>query len=462
MSNKKLVPYEFNQTDISTQTNTELIAEGQRLGLDKNYADIADYKPHKRDVKKIMNVRNSLLYKKLLKVKRKRMSGSDFAFFRGTVDIMNYDLDRYPNSGIKTLIGGDAHLGNFGYYGSSEGQLLFDMNDFDESHVAFWEYDVKRLLVSALLVAKQQGFDIANDVNPFLHKVMQTYLRTLVHLKNLPAMERFITPNTLRNISSTFDAIHDDRDQFDQSFAKIVSKTVEKAVQSNSDYAVQKYTEIQDGKRRFIENAPVTKHVGDKTYQRLTKGYYEYRHHARSDVHQFLSQFHIVDLVRHSVGVGSVGTLCYLMLLENGSGDYLVLQIKQALPIYQNSEIYINKRHSAGEEIVNCQRILQSSSDRFLGYFDTKKYSFYVRQFKDMKGSVKLNKLDWAAYCDYVSVCMSLLARAHSQSSTYPMIIGYLQSQTWMDRAFVDYANHYLKQVELDYHTFTKGEKHGN
>ncbi|WP_429970464.1 DUF2252 domain-containing protein [Fructilactobacillus sp. Tb1] len=457
MRKKNTIPYEFDQVDIMNKNYSELISSGNRIGLDATFEKISAFDAKQRDIKKIMNVRNSLLYKPLLHLKRKRMSKSDFAFYRGTVDIMNYDLDKHYASGIKALIGGDAHLGNFGYYGSAEAQLLFDMNDFDESHVGYWEYDVKRLLVSALLVAKEQGFDIEKDVNPYLEKVMNTYLNALVHLKELPAMKRFIMPNTLPNIESTFDAIHDDRDEFNDSYLKLVNKTVQKALRSNSDYAVQKYTEVTDDKRHFIENSPVTKHVGDKTYNRLAKGYEHYLKHTRSDVHQFLAKFNIVDIVRHSVGVGSVGTLCYLILLEDPNGNYIVLQVKQALPIYQNSTLYINKHHSCGEEIVDCQRILQSSSDVFLGYFDTKKYSFYVRQFKDMKGSIKLDKLDWNAYCDYVSVCMSLLARAHSHSQTFPMVIGYLQSQPWMNKAFVSFANNYLKQVEIDYQTFIKG-----
>lgn len=462
MNKKNSIPYKFDQVDIMSKNYNQLINAGNRIGLDATFAKIADFDAQQRDIKKIMNVRNSLLYKKLLHLKRERMSKSDFAFYRGTVDIMNYDLDNHYASGIKALIGGDAHLGNFGYYGSAEAQLLFDMNDFDESHVGHWEYDVKRLLVSALLVAKQQGFDIEKDVNPYLEKVMNTYLNSLMHLMNLSATKRFIMPNTLPNIASTFDAIHDDRTEFNDSYLKLVNKTVQKALRSNSDYAVQKYTEIKDGKRQFIENSPVTKHVGDKTYSRLTKGYEHYLKHTRSDVHQFLAKFSIVDIVRHSVGVGSVGTLCYLILLEDPNGNYIVLQVKQALPIYQNEELYTDKHRSSGEEIVECQRILQSSSDVFLGYFNTKKYSFYVRQFKDMKGSIKLEKLDWAAFCDYVSVCMSLLARAHSQSQTFPMIIGYLQSQPWMNKAFVGFANNYLKQVEIDYATFIKGEKDGH
>ncbi|EKK21061.1 DUF2252 domain-containing protein [Fructilactobacillus florum] len=461
MSKPIIVPYNFTQTDINTKTDSELIEEGQRLGIDADQATVEHFTAHRRNLKKIMDVRNSLLYKRLLKVKRQRMSKSAFAFFRGTVDLMNYDFDQLYQSDIRVLIGGDAHLGNFGYYGSPEGQLLFDMNDFDESHVGHWEYDVKRLLISAVLVAKQQGFDIEKQVLPHLAVVMKTYLNTLIHLHELPAIERFTATNTMENIAATFDVLNGNKDAFDDSYTKLVSKTVKKAIGSNSDYAVKKYTELVDGKRRFIEKEPVTVHVGAKTYGRLANGYYRYRGKSRSDVREFLSQFHIVDIVRHVVGVGSVGTLCYLILLENPNGDYHVLQVKQALPIYQNSMVYVDKKHSPGEEIVNCQRVLQSSSDTFLGYFDTKKYSYYVRQFKDMKGSVKLEKLDWGAFCDYVSVCMSLLARAHSQSPTYPMIIGYLQSHDWMLAAFGEFANNYVNQVELDYQTFIKGEHDG-
>ncbi|CAI2566619.1 DUF2252 domain-containing protein [Apilactobacillus kunkeei] len=461
MSNKKL-PYNFDFTDISMKTPAELIVEGNRLAIDTKFDDIANYKVKQRDVLKIMKPKNDLLYKDLLETKRKRMSKSPFSFFRGSVDIMNYDLNHYSNTGIKTLIGGDAHLGNFGYYGSSEGQLLFDMNDFDESHIDYWEYDVKRLLVSALLVAKQQDFKLKKKVEPFLEKTVKTYLKTLKYMSNLTAMERFITPNTLKNISSIFSKIHESKNTFDKSFKKIVSKTIDKAINSNSDYAVKKYTTTVKGQKQFIENDPVTVHVGNDDYEKLIKGYAKYLHHSSSDIKQFLLQFHIVDIVRHTVGVGSVGTLCYLILLENSSGDNLVLQVKQGLPLYQNDGIYIDDKHSTGEDIMNCQLILQSASDPFLGYFNIGNNSFYVRQFKDMKGSVKLKKLDYPAFCDYVNVCISLLARAHSQSPTFYKIIGYLESKDWIPEALVKYSTRYVKQVELDFKSFTGGDKHGN
>lgn len=193
---------------------------------------------------------------------------------------------------------------------------------------------------------------------------------------NLPSMERFIKPNTLENISSIFSKIHESKITFDKSFKKIVSKSINKAINNNSDYAVKKYTTTLKGQKQFIEDAPVTVHVGNEDYKKLVKGYENYLHHSRSDIKQFLLQFHIVDIVRHTVGVGSVGTLCYLILLENSSGDDLVLQIKQGLPIYQDDKIYIDNKHSTGEDIMNCQLILQSASDPFLGYFNTEKIVF--------------------------------------------------------------------------------------
>ncbi|MBX4173194.1 DUF2252 domain-containing protein [Weissella viridescens] len=455
MARKPNSPYNFKNTDVAVD-NDSLIQIGKNMGTNVSKTDISGFTAEKRDVKQIMDVRNSLLIKDLLQTKRERMSKSDFAFFRGTVDIMNYDLDKHPNSNIHVLIGGDAHLGNFGFYGSPEGQLLFDMNDFDESRIGFWEYDLKRFLVSCLLVAKQQDLEM-KKVNKFLIKVVDTYRDTLIHMSELPALQKFYLPSTLDNLTQIFGKLEESSESFEASFDKLVQKSVKKALRSDSNYAVKKYTEIRDdGTRRFIENAPVTIHINSADYQKITDSYLNYRSNSRSDVRLFLEDFHIIDIVRHSVGVGSVGTLCYLMLLEDADNNHLVLQIKQALPIYQDSNIYRSHHHTQGENIVDSQLILQSASDTFLGYFDTDEHSFYVRQFKDMKGSINLEKLDWSAYQDYILICVILLARAHSQSPTFPMIIGYLQSHDWMSKSFVDFANNYLQQVEYDYETFTE------
>lgn len=154
------------------------------------------------------------------------------------------------------------------------------------------------------------------------------------------------------------------------------------------------------------------------------------------------------------MGVGSVGTLCYLILLQDLDKNYLVLQAKQALPIYNNDELYTDKKSSQGQNIVDSQLILQSASDPFLGAFDTKKYSFYMRQFKDMKTSINLDKLDYESFEDYVTVCTILLARAHSHSPNYPLIIGFGEEFKDLDNSLMNFVNSYTKQVMYDYDSF--------
>ncbi|WP_334328943.1 DUF2252 domain-containing protein [Companilactobacillus sp. HBUAS59699] len=445
-------PYTFQDTDAFKSTE-QLIIKGRYFAT-MVPDDFNKFEPVKRNIHKILNIKNKLLVPELIDVKRERMSKSLFAYFRGTADVMHYDLASHPDSGIKVIIGGDAHLGNFGFYGSSEGQLLFDMNDFDEAHLSYWEYDLKRFLVSALLVARGHEFD-ETDIQEFLLAVIHTYFDTLKHMTKISEMKRFILPNTLQNITEIFGELKDNEEYFQQSFEKMITKSIKKAQKSNSKLVIEKYTEINDlGERRFIENKPVTQHISKEDFDTLVDGYKKYKKHQRSDVRLFLEDFDIIDVVRHSVGVGSVGTLCYLILLQDLDKNYLVLQAKQALPIYNNDELYTDKKTSQGQNIVDSQLILQSASDPFLGAFDTKKYSFYMRQFKDMKTSINLDKLDYESFEDYVTVCTILLARAHSHSPNYPLIIGFGEEFKDLDNSLMNFVNSYTKQVMYDYDSF--------
>ena len=447
-------PYTFQDTDAFKSTE-QLIIKGRFFATTVS-DEFNQFEPKKRNIHKILNIKNKLLVPELLAVKRERMSESLFAFLRGTVDVMHYDMSRNENSGIKVLVGGDAHIGNFGFYGSSEGQLLFDMNDFDEAHLGHWEYDLKRLLVSALLVARDHGFE-ESDIQEFLLTVVDTYFDTLKHMTKISEMKRFILPNTLQNITEIFGNLQDTEQYFQDSFNKVIAKSIKKAQRSNSKLVIEKYTELNEqGQRRFVENKPVTQHINDKDYKNLVEGYKSYKRNQRSDVRLFLEDFNIIDVVRHSVGVGSVGTLCYLILLEDLDSNYLVLQAKQALPIYNNDELYSDKNVSQGQNIVDSQLILQSASDPFLGAFDTKKYSFYMRQFKDMKSSIKLDKLDFESFKDYVKVCVILLARAHSHSPNYPLIIGFGEEYADIANSLMNFTNNYVKQVEYDFESFEK------
>ncbi|OFI46870.1 DUF2252 domain-containing protein [Floricoccus penangensis] len=441
-------PYNFEVTD-HYKSHEYLIKEGYSRGKDVTYDTLSHFEVKKRNVFDILEIREKLLVKELLPIKYQRMSTNTFAFFRGTADVMNYDLTNGYNSGIDAIICGDAHLANFGFYSSPERQLLFDVNDFDESRVSYWEYDLKRFLVSALLIADSQNLP-KEDTEVFLKKAVEVYKEALKNIANLPSIERMLFPNTVENIVQTFG------NESDESTQKLLKKAVKKAVHKNSNSAVEKFTEIDDkGKRKFIENSPVTKHISKTDYLAMVAGYEQYVNNLSSNIKLYLSQCRVIDIVRHSVGVGSVGTLCFLMLLQNNDGSYLVLQIKEALPITDGHEVYANKDQQ-GLNIVNCQKILQSASDPFLGNFKTDNKYYYVRQFRDMKGSIKLDKLDWDSFRGYVDVCIILLARAHSQSPSFPMIIGYLESQDWMADAFVTYSKNYRKQVLNDYKDFLK------
>ncbi|KRK63725.1 hypothetical protein FC72_GL001199 [Companilactobacillus tucceti DSM 20183] len=447
-------PYTFQDTDAFKSTE-QLIIKGRYFATMVS-DDFNTFEPKKRNIHKILNIKNKLLVPELLAVKRERMSKSLFAFFRGTADVMHYDLASHSDSAIKVLIGGDAHLGNFGFYGSSEGQLLFDMNDFDEAHLGYWEYDLKRFLVSALLVARSHSFE-ETDIQEFLLGVVHTYFDTLKHMTKISEMKRFILPNTLQNITEIFGNLKDNEEYFQNSFEKMITKSIKKAQRSNSKLVIEKYTILNEkGERRFEENKPVTQHITKEDFDSLVKGYNEYKEKQKSDVRLFLEDFNIIDVVRHSVGVGSVGTLCYLILLQDLDKNYLVLQAKQALPIYNVEGLYSDKKVSQGQNIVDSQLILQSASDPFLGAFDTDKYSFYMRQFKDMKSSINLDKLDYASFEDYVTVCVILLARAHSHSPNYPLIIGFGAEYQDLDNSLMNFANSYAKQVEYDYDSFKK------
>lgn len=450
-------PYTFQDTDAFKSTE-RLIIKGRFFATAVSDS-FNTFKPKKRNIHKILNIKNKLLVPELLAVKRERMSKSVFAFFRGTVDVMHYDLSRHENSGIKVLVGGDAHLGNFGFYGSSEGQLLFDMNDFDEAHLGHWEYDLKRLLVSALLVARSHNFD-ESEVQEYLLTVVDTYFDTLKHMTKISEMKRFILPNTLQNITEIFGKLKDNEEYFQESFNKMIAKSIKKAQKSNSNLVIEKYTEVNDaGNRLFVENKPVTQHISAEDYESVAQGYEKYKKNQRSDVRLFLEDFKIIDIVRHSVGVGSVGTLCYLILLRDLDSNYLVLQAKQALPIYNNDELYFDTKVSQGQNIVNSQLILQSASDPFLGAFDTEQYSFYMRQFKDMKSSINLDKLDFESFKDYTKVCVILLARAHSHSPNYPLIIGFGAEYADIANSLMNFTNSYATQVEYDYESFLKDLK---
>ncbi|EHO46210.1 DUF2252 domain-containing protein [Lentilactobacillus kisonensis] len=346
------------------------------------------------------------------------------------------------------------HIGNFGFYASPERKLLFDLNDFDESTIGSWDWDVRRLLVSILLAGEQLGID-ANQNKEIMRAAVETYQQILCEcFDDHSAMERYYFSTEVENFLKS--------EADDKPLPKLWRKILSSASQRDSERVVKKFTTIDShGHLVFKENAPRTVHVSPKRFKEISAHLVKYDQTVSPDVTVLLSQFHISDIVRHSVGVGSFGTRCYLVLLTAIDWRHLVLQIKEALQTrrFQGFDVttpYSQNGPDNGERIITCQQVLQRTSDPLLGFYhneDTNR-SYYVRQFWDMKESMNLSKMDQDDFETYAKICALLLARGHAQSPTAAIVRGYVGKKKKLANSLVDWAVAYSQQVYEDYDRF--------
>ncbi|GAW98939.1 DUF2252 domain-containing protein [Secundilactobacillus mixtipabuli] len=442
-------PFDFSQLVVQ-QSLKEQRKFGKKLRQAYPFEALGEYVPAQRDPNQLMNEVRSILIPELLPERTQRMSQSSFTFFRGTAELMEYDLAHQDNSPIHTVSCGDAHIGNFGFFGSPERQLLFDLNDFDEAGINPFEWDLKRLAVSTLLAGQEHQFE-AEKLNGLVNELGESYRKCLQNMFEKTALNRFYPVNSVENILNTIPSkvMHTEK----------LMKFLSKAGKRDSEQVVRKFT-VTDSKGQisFRENPPRTQHVKDQVTKHIAKYLTQYRQTLATDVSLMLSQYHVTDIVRHSVGVGSFGSLCYLLLLTGTDDSHLVLQIKEALPHRQLAdqldEESVQYELNEGKRIVDCQKILQSASDPFLGYFATEKKSFYVRQFRDMKASIELSELDWDQFEAYAKTCAWVLGIAHAQSPTAGVILGYTGHSEKFDSAIQNWTAAYVQQVEQDFEAF--------
>ncbi|AVK64248.1 DUF2252 domain-containing protein [Lactobacillus sp. CBA3606] len=433
-------------------TVAELIALGKARRLVTTFDQLGTFIPVKRDAAAYLKRVRKMLVPELLPLRRERMSASSFAFFRGSVELMDYDLDYQKSTEISAVVCGDAHIGNFGFYASPERRLVFDLNDFDEASVHPWEWDLRRLLVSIILAAKDSEFK-PKKIEKLVREASASYRDGIKRMFNQTTLERFYRDNEAQSVLN-FGGEPEDTVDF-------IAELAKKAARRNSEQVVRKFTITNSrGERQFKDNAPRSVHIDKKTYRGLKQGILDYLQTVRTDVALLLSQYEVTDIIRHSVGVGSFGSLCYLVLLTSTDGSHMVLQIKEALPTRKIGSQTTGPKLTAalelteGQRIVSAQRILQSTSDVFLGYFQMADKSFYVRQFRDMKESIDIPALSWGQFSAYANTCAMILAQAHAQSPTAAMIRGYVGSSDKFDEAMGNWAEAYVDQVESDYQTY--------
>ncbi len=404
----------------------------------------------------------------LVPVRYGRMLVSPFTFYRGAALIMAGDLASTPHSGLTVQCCGDAHLSNFGLFASPERNLIFDLNDFDETLPGPWEWDVKRLAASMLIAAVNNGYKVSDQE--------RAVLATVEAYRN--AMREFAAMNHLeiwyahRDVERT---LQEFRSQLRPKMAKRTKKALAKAHTRDSMSAFSKLTHEVDGQVRIVDQSPLIVPIGllagvdrEELYEGLRHLLAGYRDTLEFDRRLLLEQFELADVARKVVGVGSVGTRAWIALMLGRDGqDPLFLQIKEAEASVLEEFLGASEFANHGERVVAGQRLMQAASDILLGWFhvdrgsDGQPRDFYVRQLKDWKGSAEIEQMVPAGLALYGRLCGWTLARAHARSGDSIAIAAYLGGGASFDRAILEFSGAYAEQNERDYQALTEAVKDG-
>ncbi|HET6533889.1 MAG TPA: DUF2252 domain-containing protein [Actinoplanes sp.] len=405
----------------------------------------------------------------LVPIRYGRMLVSPFTFFRGAAAIMAADLAGTPSSGLECQLCGDAHLSNFGAFASPERRLVFDINDFDETHPGPWEWDVKRLVASLVVAARDNGFR-RRDRAAVARAAVSRYRVAMADFASRRELDVWYAHADLDRVSELA------RDQLGKQRRKRFAEAQAKARTRDSMQAFRKLTTVVDGQRRIVADPPLLVPVQDllpdadredleKWIRQLLSGYAA---SLAADRQRLLGAFEFVDMARKVVGVGSVGTRCWVVLLSGrDENDPLLLQIKEAQPSVLAE--FVDGRAAAtseGERVVSGQRLIQATSDIFLGWhtavgIDGQSRDFYVRQLRDWKASAAVEGMDPAAMRLYGELCGWTLARAHARTGDRIAIAGYLGDDDAFDRALVDFGERYADRNEKDFQLLLEASRTG-
>jgi len=403
----------------------------------------------------------------LIPLRHARMGESPFAFYRGSAALMAADLARVPHSGLSVQLGGDAHLSNFGMFASPDRRLVFDMNDFDETLRGPWEWDVKRLAASLAVAGRANSFSDAQIRKVVLSSVRryQEAIAAFAELGNLEVWyARMEVAQEWARLS----------DQLDKGMNKRLAKSIKKAQGRDHRKSLAKLTELVGGERRIREDAPTIVRLSDLTSgvdrqtveQTVHDVLRQYVRSLTADRRDLARSFRVMDIARKVVGVGSVGTRCWIVLLAGrDAGDPLFLQVKEA----QESVLsrYLGSaRGNEGARVVTGQRRMQASTDIFLGWAhavgpDGHKRDYYIRQLHDWKGSATVESMIPKAMRLYGQLCAWTLVRAHARSGDRIAVAAYLGDDDGLAQAVAAFADSYADMNERDFRRFTEAMQSG-
>lgn len=436
-------------------SRAERLAAGKALRDSVPRASHAEWKPSKkrRDPIDILEESNQDRMPELVPIRYGRMLASPFTFLRGSAGLMAYDLATTPNTGLQVQACGDCHLLNFGLFATPERNLVFDLNDFDETLPAPWEWDLKRLAVSFAVAVRDHKLSDADGREAVMAcaGAYREHLREYSRMSPLDVWYARLDMETLIAMAP------------DEKGKKLRQGLANKARGRIIENLFPRIVGEVAGKRRLVDQPPVLFHLAEADVdERLREGLADYRQTLPDERRVLFDRYRLEDWAVKVVGIGSVGTRCLVGLFFDKENHPLMLQIKEACPSVLAPYAGKSRYDNQGERVVIGQRLMQSSSDIFLGWVRGRRgYDFFVRQLRDMKFSMPVEGFSAIQLKRYAAICGWVLARAHAKSGDSATISGYLGKSDTFDQALGEFAMAYADQNEQDHAALVKAVRSG-
>lgn len=450
-NSKKKNPKKGSGSTTNIASNLEFKSRDDRIAAGKQRRDKVLRTSHagwtppakRRDPIDILEESNRDRVPELVPIRYGRMLRSPFTFLRGSAGLMAYDLANTPNTGLRVQACGDCHLLNFGLFATPERNLVFDINDFDETLPAPWEWDLKRLATSFAVAARDQRYsdDEAIAIAIECVRSYREHLRDYSKMNPLEVWYDHLDAETLIEMAP------------DEKLRKKREQIAEKARQRVGDQLAPKITATVGGRHRLLDQPPVLFHIQEEdAEQRMREGLEVYKSSLSDERRVLFGRYRLEDFAMKVVGIGSVGTRCMVGLFFSAENHPLLLQIKEACPSVLEPYAGKSGYDNHAQRVVMGQRLMQSSSDIFLGWArGGQGRDFFVRQLRDMKMSAPIEGASLQQFNVYAELCGWTLARAHARSGDAAAISGYLGKSDRFDQAIGKFAIAYADQNQLDY-----------
>jgi uncharacterized protein (DUF2252 family) len=410
--------------------------------------------PNRPDPLDLIAASNQGRVENLIPLRLKRMAASPFAFFRGAACIMAWDLSQTSNTGLPVVIDGDCHIDNFGLFGTPTGQVILDLNDFDETTIGPWEWDLKRLCASVNLAGRANGLDKKERFKS-VKEVTDGYRWAMDRLKSLPVIE-------LWNRHTIPDRIDNRQQKLDKKSAAIIEKSVAKAKESTNATLLDSAAHRDGAAWRIKLDPPITTAIPKSLHKQIITALHAYIETLAPERQYMIRRYHVVDIAQRVVGVGSVGLRAYLVLLiGNADNDALFLQLKEAAPPAAAPYLPILPKpyEHQGQRVVYGQRLLQAAGDPLLGWTTMENRDYYVRQMKNFKAAIPTEWLSGRPFNFFAFAYGTLLARAHARAGDAAVIAGYCGNSDVLDESLALFAELYATQTEQDHACLLNAQK---